>query len=444
MHKIKEYQERKRQMFRFRSLKSIFSSLILTTAVVSAIVITIPNSADAEIVKLNAFENAVAYTLNVTDEDSSIISGTLKVDLKSDFKNRETLIEPGKSIGSFTDLKPDTEYTLNITADKGYGPEILDSKTFVTTSKTGGAITGIHLLSDENAEELGYNISYYISDESNEYHYFKLIYAYKMQGEDSFQNYQEISIDKNQANVEILNIYNYNSEINIILQATNYNDEVVELDNQTFMTPFKVLGYIDLQQLTSNSVSLMIGTDYYFDDVSSYELLIYKNDRVIRKESLRAYDDLNQNQDFFENNRIVTIDFLYPESTYRAELRAKYINPYTLLPENKAIATLEFTTLKNFKDKIDITEFSTYYEVNITLSEDDDVFDQGYYMIYDNSVSNEYPIDNEYFYYQYENGSKKISFTIDKPSIDNYKIEIGISSSNNYFYYEILKTIESD
>jgi tRNA/tmRNA/rRNA uracil-C5-methylase (TrmA/RlmC/RlmD family) len=116
--RLKKFEEKKKQLSRFQALKSIFSSLLITVTAVVMIVVVTPKSPEADIQSLEAFNNAIIYTINVTDMDNAIIEDTLIVTLENQFEEYETRLEVGNNNGRFLDLEDDTEYKLKVLADK--------------------------------------------------------------------------------------------------------------------------------------------------------------------------------------------------------------------------------------------------------------------------------------------------------------------------------------
>ena len=126
----------------------------------------------------------------------------------------------------------------------------------------------------------------------------------------------------------------------------------------------------------------------------------------------------------------------------RFQLIAKYTDPYTKIKGEQVVSSLDFSTIDNYDDQFTVTEYPTYYQIDITLAEDDIVFDKGYYYIYDTASDYDYYIESNYYDYQNINDNRVISFSVDKPTIESYRIEFGLSSSLNYYNYKILDTIE--
>ena len=439
MSRLKDFKEKQKKFSRFQTLKSVFSSLIITTTAIVVAAVIIPRSPEAKIDNLDIYNNSIVYTINITDEDNAIISGTLQLQLINQFECYEKEIDLGLSSGIFEELNEDTQYTLKILADKGFGLEVLESKKITTYPNTGGSISSYNIDSS-SFDWLDYRINYFISDPQNEYISVNLRYATKAQYETEFLNYQTIVLNKLDDETLIQQIFNQNLEVNLILEATLLNNDVIELDNIIFHTPFKIYGSVYLYSLTNDKAILSIWAEPIENLEVKYEIRLKQGDFILRRIEYDIPDyDLGQAQ--FEEP-LIEIDNLYQKTDYQIELVATYDNPYTLSKEEEVISFIEFTTLENFEYQYSIEEFDTYYEITITLDENA-VFDIAYISIYE-YVNGAYTWPSQATYrFTVTNNQKEILITLNKPIFTEYKIEIGIRDDDFYYYQLLLDTIEN-
>ncbi len=439
MSRLKQFQEKQKKLSRFQALKSIFSSLFMTAAVVVIAVVVIPKSPVGSIESINTFNDAISYTINITDSDNAILEGTLKVELTNQFETYEKDLPLGLSSGLFEALQPDTPYTLKILADKGYGLEVLDSQTVTTEPNPGGAITGYNLLTDEAEYLIDYAIQYYISDPEDDYQQILLRYATKYSSEELFYNYTEIILDENTRETTITSIYNYNVEVNLILIAINQDSEEIELDNIVFHTPYKISASMEIQQLTNDTVSFYVWPDYV-DDVE-FELVLRQGRFIIDQQPFmsRSYDP-DQMQDFEQMN-VYAFSDLTPKKEYTVDLVAHYQDPYTLTSVDKLISSVDFTTTPDFDYTLDIQEFMDYYTVTITTQDPELFYDVGYYTTYVWNIDDYWYDTHESFAFETIGDTRQVSFEIYKSTNPDYKIEIGIRHSDVYYDFVILDTI---
>ena len=263
MHLLRKnkYQEQRQKISRFQALKSIFSSFVLTTTAIVIAVIVIPKSPVAKIDDVKAFTNAIAYSVTITDSDNAIIEGSLQLVLENQFDEYNQSANLGVNTGIFDSLDSNTEYTLKIMADKGFGLEVLDKLKIETMEVSGGAITGINLLTPDTEYLLDYQINYYISDPFSEYQSLQISYGYRYSDEYDFDNFQTIALMNGDTSITIPQLFNNNIEVLLRLEAITYDLNTITLDEISYFTPYQFYGEAYIDQVTNNSVSLSIWSE---------------------------------------------------------------------------------------------------------------------------------------------------------------------------------------
>lgn len=211
--RMKEFIEKQKQRSRLEILKSWMSSFVVTVSVVVIAVVVIPKSPIATFTRVEAFANEVFYQVEVTDQESAIVLGTLKAVLENQLTQVETPLECGMTIASFANLKANTTYDLLIKADKGFGMEILSAVKFKTQSRVGGAIQSHTLISDLEGWELDYEIGIFIHDPEQEFREVVLRYGIIYPSESVPSQYESLLIAPTQSNVTLSGIPNYNVRV---------------------------------------------------------------------------------------------------------------------------------------------------------------------------------------------------------------------------------------
>ncbi len=434
----KKYREK--QQTGFQKLKSVVTSLMVTTTTVVVAVTVIPSSADVTIQNLEAYSHEIVYSVDIQDSESSIVEGSLAVILENQEEEYQEIVELGLNSGIFQSLSADTEYTLRIVGNKGFGTETLTSQTITTTDQSGGAITGFVNQSLETDPSLSYLVSYFISDLDNEFKSLTLQYATKSFEEDEFLDYQTLSLDINQNQILIDSIANQNLEVNLILIATNQNDETIELDNRTYYTPYQVYGSLEIHSLLDDQVLFDITPQYTSQTSIEYEVQLKQADLV--KTTLTIPKSESESRTQFESVS-ASIENLRSQTDYTAILIATYTNPYTLAYEEKEVDQINFTTTSNLHAKVSYTEYETYYDVLITISDKNPI-----YSACGNAIIKD--IDSNSWYYHgfslYDNSGNaakgEYHFIVPKPTASTYQIEFGLYSieTNNYMVFETIPT----
>ena len=438
MSRMKKFIERQKKLSRFQALKSIFSSLLMTVTVVVIAVVVVPSSPKGEITDIDVFSDSVIYTVNITDYDSAILPDTLQMKLENQFEVYYHSLKVGDDTGYFEGLQEETKYTLKILADKGFGLEVLDSITFTTWEATGGALTGIELISPEEEYLLSYDVSYIVHDPFDEYKSIQLRYGLKYEYEEEVFSYQTIILDEIERSTILSDIYNSNAELHIYLEAINQSDEVIELDYLVIRTPYQLYGSMNVFQLSYNQISISVWGEMIAGLDIEYEVILKRNYQEIDRVKLKM--EFSE-EDMHHEGLYAVFERLSPEVTYTIILQANYRDPYTMEMNTKELDSLEVTTLMKFNYDISVVETETQYEVIITVDDLHDFYDVAYASIYEDSDWGVYQTSHTEYSYQYIDDQYVFSFVIDKPLTEAYRIEFGILDNSQYYNYTILETV---
>jgi len=435
-----KFQEQRQKLSRFQALKSIFSSFLLTTTAIVIAVIVIPTSPEAKINDVKAFSDAIAYSVTITDSDNAIIKGSLQLVLENQFDEYNQSANLGINTGIFESLKPNTQYTLKVMADKGYGLEILDKSVIQTKPTSGGAITNINLLTPDTDYYLNYEIDCYISDSFSEYQSIQISYGYRYSSEYDFDNFQTISLINGEDSIIIPQILNNNIEVILRLEAITNSSNIIVLDEIIFYTPYQFYGEAYLSQVTNNSVSLSIWNESESDINPSFELVLMEGYYEVARKTYTPPSSLGQS--FQMEGSQVLFDRLKPSTSYYIKVFITYSDPYNKNQMTKELNSLEFTTLANFEYDISIEDLGDSYQITIILKDPADFYNEAYYRIF--KLDDDYNYVVEYNTYQFNNivDNKSITFVVNKQSFESI-INIGISNSQSYNYYIVLDTIEN-
>jgi len=414
----------------------------MTVAVVVVAAVVVPKSPTGSILSVDAFTNVITYTVNITDEDNAILTDTLCLRLENQIEVYDKQLSLGMNSGIYEGLNPNTEYTIKILANKGYGLEVLDRTTLKTAERTGGAITGFTLLSEEDAWSLDYSLNYFISDPFDEYKQISLRYGVIFAHSTETVSYLSLTLDELLTEILVQGIFNENVEISVILEATKQNDEVIELDNLTFHTPFRIYSSFGIEHVTNDSVSVYVWPESVEGIDIEYDIVLSRLGYVIDKQTVEPFSYEDEQQSQFESNEI-TFEGLIPEKEYTVSLIARYSDPYTMAEVEKVLGFEDFTTTPDFDYEIEVIDHDDHYAVTITVNPEDAIYDFAYFYTYVN-------VDGFYQYYEYSSynfeiidNHLEISFIIYKPENPNYRIIIAIGDQESYINYVVLNRIET-
>ncbi len=437
-----KYQEQRQKISRFQALKSIFSSFVLTTTAIVIAVIVIPKSPVAKIDDVKAFTNAIAYSVTITDSDNAIIEGSLQLVLENQFDEYNQSANLGVNTGIFDSLDPNTEYTLKIMADKGFGLEVLDKLKIETMEVSGGAITDINLLTPDTEYLLDYQINYYISDPFSEYQSLQIRYGYRYSDEYDFDNFQTIALMNGDTSITIPQLFNNNIEVLLRLEAITYDLNTITLDEISYFTPYQFYGEAYIDQVTNNSVSLSIWSETEEDINPSFELVLMESYyEVARKTYTPPITSSSFGQPFQMEADLILFERLKADTDYSIRVLVTYINPYNKNQETKELSVLEFTTSKDYSYDLSIEDLGDSYRITIVLDDPEDFYDLAYYRIYRLDDSYDYVVEYNTYQWNYVNDTKSVTFVVNK-QVFEFRINIGISNSQSYNYYIVLDKIE--
>ncbi len=440
MSRMQQFKDQQKKLTRFQALKSIFSSMLITTTAIIIAVVVIPASPKAEIQSINAFTDAITYTVNVTDSDNAIIDGTLELVLENQFDTYHQTASPGVNSGMFSSLEPDTKYTLRVVADKGFGPEVLASQSLSTAPNPGGAITGILLLTEDDQYTLDYQIDYYISDPFFDYTQIQISYAVKYSSELEYQSFTTSVLGLGSTQMILPSIYNENLSVLIRLEAINTNMETVLLDEVEFHTPYQIYAYIYPVQITSTTVSLSAWVEAMDVEDVVLELTLMEGYVVQQKQTFTPTSFYDQYYQHSEDQHII-FEHLKPNTTYYIELSVRYSDPYTKQEVVKPMEGVEFTTSPRYSYEYLLEDLGDYYLVTITLNDPENIIDTAYYEVYQQIDEYEQYMEGQNFQIIPDGEVKTIQFEIYKPTYDFSRIIIGIRNSFDYTKYETIEVI---
>lgn len=415
----------KKNKSRLEILKSWMSSFVVTVGVVVAVVVFVPRSPKAEIISAQAFEHEIIYQVQVTDADHALDLSTLKIVLTHQFGTYEVPLSLGMNVGLFENLSPDTDYVMKVYGSKGFGLENLDSLSIKTLGLPGGAIVGYEIIY-ETEYDYDYLIDVLVSDRESFYASIVLEYGYAYEPDEEII-YQSIDVLESRSSILIEGISAYNVRVHLVLKGLTQLGESVILDEVTYYVPFRLESSIYLDRVSMQEVVYMLYPDSYISFDVTYTFILYQG---IQK--IQTVDILPSNSLSHYGSQEVILSKLKSDTPYRIEVMATYINPYTLRSESAVIYESAVTTLPTFNAELTITEFDTYYEVEIFVIDPNHLFQIPYYVLYEATGDQPMYIFGEDLGFTPELIGKRAIFIIEKPTESPYQLIIGIRNTNDY------------
>ena len=435
-NKLKVDQNKKSRM---QILRSWMTSFAVTAVAAVIVVTTIPASPIAEINQIQEFQNAITFQVNVTDSDQALYPDSLEIVLENQMEYYSYPLTLGLNVGIFEDLPENTEYTMRVVGNKGYGNEHLTSMTVKTQARTGGSIVSYTLIPTSEEYYLDYDIRVLISDPHHEYIETSLYYAFIYEGEHGELQYTQVPVAQGESNILIESIPNYNMKVHIYLEAILANDEKLILDELYFYTPLNIEPSLYITQITDTKIVFTLYPAYLDIDDLVYHLDVIEKNRIVSTKNISAsYDDTSG--EF--NGILIEFTGLKRETDYTVALRATYTNPFTLIKETIDLRQMEFRTSGSFTYTVDVIESEFDYRVTVTLVDPSHNYQLAYYRIIIIEDGLEYLYESNSTGFIPDGETKSATFVISKDYPIPYRIEIGVRDDTDYYYTSIIHMIE--
>lgn len=432
---IRKSENRKRSEY----LKNWFSSFFITVGVVIVVVAFVPKSPVAQISKIQEFSDAVTYQVSVTDEDQAIIDGTLIVTIENQFTSYEQTLETGISVGLFEELEANTEYTLKVLANKGFGLEVLAQTKIRTLEKCGASVIQAESITPNDSMMLFYNIKTYSADPLDEISAFYLTVQYQYSIGETPYLVGTYPIEEGIYETMVEGIPNQNVQIIIRVYGTSVLGDTL-MDELIISSPLRIEGSLYLQRVMDDSISVGAYAGHSKALELEYTLNLYNRHELIDSLTITIPDSFEEQ---YMEEPTYEFSHLRNNTTYRIEFVANYVDPVTYQSVSVVIASVEATTLYPYDFTYQVQEFDDHYEVSIQLNDSMDQFQYASYTAYGivDGMREYSGFGSESFVN--ESGVKSLVIIIDKPAYQNYKIEISIQSNTQYTNSELITTISS-
>ncbi|MDY0024245.1 MAG: hypothetical protein RBR66_04880, partial [Candidatus Izemoplasmatales bacterium] len=356
MSRLKNFLEKLKKKSKLEILKSLFQSFSVTVVAVVAVVVFVPNSPKANFDNIKVFSHEIIYQVSVTDEDNAIKGNQLKIVLEDQFGKQEQLISLGQNYGSFSSLKPLTEYKLKVVYDKGFGEEVLAQETVKTDTDLIAAITNFSSYQDPMMQEehyFIYNLEIAYGNIEG-YTNFNLRYTTVFPEYPDELYYEYYPLLNNETSAQLYFYGSYGAVFQIFLEA-DFEGQTVIVDEIIMNAPFNLVGSFYIDYFNNTEISFYTFVNH-IENIEEIECFI---DLYQAETLIKSIDYIPEDIETTEEIPIV-IDGLEPVSDYTLVLRANYINPDTLKKEEKNVYSFSFTTLKN--SVAEITNFTQYID----------------------------------------------------------------------------------
>lgn len=416
----------------------------MTIATVVVVSIVVPNSPTATLTGVDVFADRIAYQAQVVDPDGAINNDTLKIRLSNQLERYERSLPFGSSLGTFDGLVANTQYLLEIVANKGFGEERLASQRLKTYPKDGGAILDVRRIYDDISFDHRLEIDVAVYNDNQTYVSFALEYAFSYEYYQEYEtessveeplNYVSQPIDEAFSTIVISQYLSYETIVHLRLIGNldgQQTEVIVEMINRQ---TFELQIYAGIEQVTTRSIELYFYPDSRVTANATYMATIWRGNQKIDEKPIQIP---SHSQQQYENDISVMFSSLRPLTEYTLFVIASFTNPDTLRQQTYETEPLIIVTSGNYEYDLDVSENDTSYVAVVTLIDPHHNFQQFFYEVYQPDVPYPTGSGNSGFF---SPENKTATLTIPKPPLTEYRIVIGVRNNTNYYRYDVLYTI---
>jgi len=429
---------------RIQAITKLFSAAAMTVATVVVVSIAVPRSPSATLTGVNVFADRITYQTQVIDPDGAINNDTLKVRLSNQLEQYERSLPFGTSLGTFDGLMANTQYLLEIVANKGFGEERLASQRLKTYPKDGGAILDVRRIYDDISFDHRLEIDVAVYNDNQTYLSFALEYAF------SYEYYQEYEsessseepldyvsepITESFSTIVISQYLSYETIVHLRLIGNREGQQIDIIAELINHQTFELQIYVGIEQVTTRSIELYFYPDSRVADNATYVVSIWRGNQKIDEKPIQIPA---HSQEQYEMDIGVIFSSLRPLTEYTLFVRASFTNPDTLRKDTYTTEPLVIVTSGNYEYDLDVSENDTNYIAVVTLIDPHHNFQQFFYEVYQPDIP--YPTGSgSSGFFSPEN--KTATLTIPKPPLAEYRIVIGVRNNTNYYRYDVLYTM---
>ncbi len=419
----KKSEENKR---RFEAIKDLMSTFAMSTVAVVAVVTLVPSSPKAEIIKSVPLSEEIVYQVNVEDSDNALDLSTLFVVLENQLEYYEQSVSLGETSGFFDELESETEYRLSVYGNKGFGQERLDTVKVTTGERVGGTILSVDI--EESEFESSYLVDVLINDPEQKYESVNLFYG---SAHEEDIHYSQMVVSLSRESLLIQGVYG-SEPLHIYIEGVTVDGTEV-LDEIWITPPFEFYSYTTLNSVGSNEVGFFI----YSEQDAEFEMNVYLGEVLVKSVPFITPDD------HFEESTY-TVYGLNPDTLYRFECIAKYVNPLTKKYTEESVYLEEIRTLQQITYEVDITTEIDIINVTITLTDPGHHFQRAYFEVYDTSGEYSTYITGQIQHFINQGTTKSATFSIPVPTYSSYNIKIGIQNEQDYVINQVIEIITNE
>lgn len=311
----------------------------INTDITTNNLVTIPDNLEASFFNIKTFSQVINYQVNIKEPDYIVLENELVVVLEDGVNYYEQVVNLGYNFNSFSNLLPNTEYTLKLIYRPINGEVTILEETVTTTNDLVAAITDFSSLPAYEQGLRFYDVEVLYGDITG-YSDWQIRSAIVERGFEEQAFYDTYMIDTINQPYEVMFYNDLGEEYHVILEAL-FNGSMVIVDEIRVPLPDSINVYLEYPfSINQDNIGFIIYNDG--EDIESFTLdfEVYNQSILEQNLSINLEDLVLNSYEYFIYN-------LVPDTEYRFVMYANYVDQDSLREVRRIIGELTVQTASN-------------------------------------------------------------------------------------------------
>lgn len=311
----------------------------INTDITTNNLVTIPDNLEASFFNIKTFSQVINYQVNIKEPDYIVLENELVVVLEDGVNYYEQVVNLGYNFNSFSNLLPNTEYTLKLIYRPINGEVTILEETVTTTNDLVAAITDFSSLPAYEQGLRFYDAQVLYGDITG-YSDWQIRSAIVERGFEEQAFYDTYMIDTINQPYEVMFYNDLGEEYHVILEAL-FNGSMVIVDEIRVPLPDSINVYLEYPfSINQDNIGFIIYNDG--EDIESFTLdfEVYNQSILEQNLSINLEDLVLNSYEYFIYN-------LVPDTEYRFVMYANYVDQDSLREVRRIIGELTVQTASN-------------------------------------------------------------------------------------------------
>jgi hypothetical protein len=311
----------------------------INTDITTNNLVTIPDNLEASFFNIKTSSQVINYQVNIKEPDYIVLENELLVVLEDGVDYYEQVVHLGNNFNSFTNLLPNTEYTLKLIYRPINGEVTILEETVTTTNELVAAITNFSSLPAYEQGLRFYDVEVLYGDITG-YSDWQIRTAIVERGFEEQAFYDTYLIDTINQPYEVMFYNDLGEEYHVILEAL-FDGSTVIVDEIRVPLPDGINVYLEYPfSVNQDNIGFSIYNDGENIESFTLDLEVYNQSILEQNLSINLEDLVLNSYEYIIYN-------LVPDTEYRFVLYANYIDQDSLREVRKVIGVLTVQTASN-------------------------------------------------------------------------------------------------